>query len=85
MEHKLDELQHQQSRLSQANLSKPDEVVDLERELQQLTAANEVSPHVAPLLLCAYMFLNNTLPLNFTLHSAPNLPPSPLPPTTFPP
>lgn len=43
MEHKLDELQSQQRQLSQSNLSKPNEVADLQHEVMQLTAANEAS------------------------------------------
>lgn len=43
MEHKLDELQSEQRQLSQSNLSKPTDNADLQHELLQLTAANEVS------------------------------------------
>lgn len=58
MEHKLDELQSQQRQLSQSNLSKPNEVADLQHEVMQLTAANEASAggvassHVALVLHC---------------------------------
>lgn len=43
MEHKLDELQQQGSRLGPSNLSKHDQVTELEHEVLQLTAENEVS------------------------------------------
>lgn len=43
MEHKLDELQQQSSRLGPSNLSKHDQVTELEHEVLQLTAENEVS------------------------------------------
>lgn len=42
MEHKLDELQQQGSRLGPSNLSKHDQVTELEHEVLQLTAENEV-------------------------------------------
>ena len=43
MEHKLDELQQQGSRLGPSNLSKHDQATELEHEVLQLTAENEVS------------------------------------------
>lgn len=46
MEHKLDELQQQGSRLGPSNLSKHDQVIELEHEVLQLTAENEVSDTV---------------------------------------
>ena len=48
MEHKLDELQQQGSRVGPSNLSKYDQVTQLEHELLQLTAENEVSHTVIP-------------------------------------
>ena len=48
MEHKLDELQQQSSRLGPSNLSKHDQVTELEHEVLQLTAENEVGPTVVP-------------------------------------
>ena len=42
MEHKLDELQHQGSRLAPSNLANHDQVTQLEHEVLQLTAENEV-------------------------------------------
>ncbi len=43
MEHKLDELQQQGSRLGPANLANHDQVSQLQHEVLQLTAENEVS------------------------------------------
>ena len=48
MEHKLDELQQQGSRLGPSNLSKHDQVTELEHEVLQLTSENEVSHTVMP-------------------------------------
>ena len=48
MEHKLDELQQQSSRLGPSNLSKHDQVTELDHEILQLTAENEVGPTVIP-------------------------------------
>lgn len=42
MEQKIDELQQQGSRLGPSNLSKHDQVTELEHEVLQLTAENEV-------------------------------------------
>ena len=42
MEHKLDELQQQDSRLGPSNLSKHDQITELEHEVLHLTAENEV-------------------------------------------
>lgn len=43
MEHKLDELQSQGSRLGPANLANHDQLTQLQHEILQLTAENEVS------------------------------------------
>ena len=43
MEHKLDELQQQQSQAGQSSLGKQSQVAQLQHELLRLTAANEVS------------------------------------------
>lgn len=54
MEHKLDELQQQGSRLGPSNLSKHDQVTELQHEILQLTAENEASHTVTDcsVMLC---------------------------------
>ncbi len=47
MEHKLDELQQQGSRLGPTNLANHDQLTQLEHEVQHLTAENEVRLCVA--------------------------------------
>ena len=54
MEHKLDELQQQGSRLGPSNLSKHDEVTELQHEVMQLTAENEVKPFICLLQSCRW-------------------------------
>ena len=52
MEHKLDELQQQGSRLGPANLANHDHVTQLEHEIVQLTAENEVWAFSEPSDMC---------------------------------
>ena len=65
MEHKLDELQHQGSRLGPANLANHDHVTQLEHEIVELTAENEVG-HIVGLICYVTVCvaeLNARLPL----------------------
>ena len=66
MEHKLDELQQQGSRLGPANLANHDHVTQLEHDVLELTAENKVKQAQHTHHLCKLIAdLANSIRLNF--------------------
>ena len=68
MEHKLEELQHQGSRLGPANLANHDHVTQLEHDVLQLTAENKVGQAAHTTCICKLIAdLANNIRFNFVI------------------